>query len=121
MAILPTIIEMAVRCEYATINRRTLKGEWDMIQVKFVDSGNPMKFDVRIQEGHSESQHHVTLQLSTYTKLIGDHAINPENLVNAAFQFLLEREPKEAILSEFDINVIATYFPDFKERITAYF
>jgi hypothetical protein len=92
-----------------------------MIQVKLVDSGTPMKFDVRILEGHSESQHHVTLQQSTYTRLIGDHAINPENLVNAAFQFLLEREPKEAILSEFDINVIATYFPDFEKRITAYF
>ena len=92
-----------------------------MIQVRLVDSGTPMKFDVCIQEGHSESKHHVTLQQTTYTKLIGDHAINPENLVNAAFQFLLEREPKEAILSKFDINVIATYFPDFEERIKAYF
>jgi len=92
-----------------------------MIQVKLVNSGTPMKFDVWIQEGHSESQHHVTLQQSTYTKLIGDYAINPEILVNAAFQFLLEREPKEAILSEFDINVITTYFPDFENKITAYF
>lgn len=92
-----------------------------MIQVNLVASGDPMKFDIRIQEDNGETQHQVTLQQSTYAKLIGDSAINPEDLVKSAFRFLLEREAKESILSQFDITVISTYFPDFEKRISEYF
>ena len=36
-----------------------------------------------------------------------------EELVRASFAFLLEREPKESILKEFDLSVIQRYFPDY--------
>ena len=36
---------------------------------------------------------------------------NPEDLVRASFAFLLEREPSESILREFDLTVIGRYFP----------
>jgi hypothetical protein len=36
-----------------------------------------------------------------------------EELVRDSFNFLLEREPKESILREFDLSVIQRYFPDF--------
>jgi hypothetical protein len=36
-----------------------------------------------------------------------------EELVRDSFAFLLEREPKESILREFDLSVIQRYFPDF--------
>jgi hypothetical protein len=41
----------------------------------------------------------------------------PEELVRKSFEFLLEREPKESILSHFDITVISRYFPDYEEDI----
>jgi hypothetical protein len=36
-----------------------------------------------------------------------------EDLVLDSFGFLLERESKESILSEFDLSVIKRYFPEY--------
>ena len=36
-----------------------------------------------------------------------------EELIEASFEFLLERESKESILAEFDLPVIGRYFPDY--------
>jgi hypothetical protein len=44
----------------------------------------------------------------------------PEQLVDAAFRFLLDRESKEQILARFDISVIARYFPDFEKILPRY-
>ena len=44
----------------------------------------------------------------------------PEHCVKAAFRFLLDREPKEAILSRFDVSVISRYFPDFETKLPRY-
>ena len=35
-------------------------------------------------------------------------------------RFLTDREPKEAILSAFDIRVIRRYFPDFDDAFPGY-
>jgi hypothetical protein len=35
----------------------------------------------------------------------------PERCLEAAFQFLLDREPKESILRRFDVMAISRYFP----------
>ena len=37
--------------------------------------------------------------------------------VRACFRFLLDREPKESILREFDIDVIEGYFPGFEQAV----
>ena len=37
--------------------------------------------------------------------------------MRCAFEFLLEREPKEFILSRFDLPVIGRYFPEFEREI----
>ncbi len=44
----------------------------------------------------------------------------PEHCVEAAFRFLLDHEPKEAILSRFDVSVISRYFPDFEMKLRRY-
>jgi hypothetical protein len=38
-------------------------------------------------------------------------------LLEQSFRFLLEREPKEAILPRFELTVIARYFPDYPTEI----
>jgi hypothetical protein len=43
-----------------------------------------------------------------------------EDLVHASFRFLLDREPKESILREFDLAVIARYFPEYNSKIGEY-
>jgi hypothetical protein len=36
-----------------------------------------------------------------------------ERLVTRSFEFLLEREPANAILASFDLSVIQRYFPEY--------
>jgi hypothetical protein len=56
---------------------------------------------------------------ATFRKLGGETA-SPERVVEAAFEFLLDREPKESILGSFDVNVISRYFPEFESDIAGY-
>jgi hypothetical protein len=44
----------------------------------------------------------------------------PERCLEAAFQFLLDREPKESILRRFDVTAISRYFPEFEREIPRY-
>ena len=74
------------------------------------------EFQVTVEEGRSETQHHVTLTESDYRRLAGGEA-SPEELVPESFRFLLEREPKESILRSFDLTVIGRYFPEYERVI----
>lgn len=42
---------------------------------------------------------------------------DPERLVDASFEFLLEREPRESILARFELPVISRYFPEYEGEI----
>ena len=44
-------------------------------------------------------------------------ASSPERCIEAAFRFLLDHEPKGAILRRFDLSVIARYFPEFEREL----
>ena len=41
----------------------------------------------------------------------------PAALVEESFRFLLEREPREAILRRFALPVISRYFPEYEREI----
>jgi hypothetical protein len=43
--------------------------------------------------------------------------ISKEELIEKSFDFLLERESKESILSTFDLRVIEKYFPEYEQEI----
>ncbi len=55
----------------------------------------------------------------TYEELTGSQ-VGPESCVQAAFEFLLEREPQESIMTGFDLTVISTYYPDFETEFSGY-
>jgi hypothetical protein len=48
----------------------------------------------------------------------GEHM--PERGLEAAFRFLLDREPKESILKRFDVTAISRYFPEFEREMPRY-
>jgi hypothetical protein len=73
-------------------------------------------YQVTVEKGGSRSQHTVTLQEVYYRKLTGGR-VTPEELIRRSFEFLLQREPKESILSRFDLPVIQRYFPDYEQTI----
>jgi hypothetical protein len=93
--------------------------EVDMIQVRRTGESDSLEFEVVVREGKSETRHLVTMSQETCERLTaGKHA--PERCLEAAFRFLLDREPKESILSRFDVTVISCYFPEFERELPRY-
>lgn len=81
-----------------------------------VERRAPGRFQVTVAEGSSKSEHTVTLKADYYEKLTRKQ-IPEEDLIKRSFQFLLEREPKESILQQFDLSVINRYYPDYESKI----
>jgi len=55
-------------------------------------------------KGEGETRHHLTMSRQMCDRLAaGKHT--PERCLEAAFRFLLDREPKESILRRFDVTV----------------
>ena len=90
-----------------------------MIQVQRTGEGDPLEFEVIVREGKGETRHDVTMSRETCERLtVGKHT--PERCIEAAFQFLLDREPKESIIGRFDVTVISRYFPEFERELPRY-
>jgi hypothetical protein len=90
-----------------------------MIEVRRVAEGDPLDFEVVVREGRGETRHHVTMSRKMCERLTaGKHT--PERCLEAAFRFLLDREPKESILGRFDVTVISRYFPEFERELPRY-
>jgi hypothetical protein len=90
-----------------------------MIQVKRTSEGDPLEFETIVRVKGSETRHHVTMTKATCERLTADRH-PPERCIEAAFQFLLDREPKESILRHFDVTVISHYFPEFERELPRY-
>ena len=90
-----------------------------MIEVRRMGDRDPLRFEVVVREGADATRHEVTMSVATYNAFGGpSHA--PEKCIEEAFRFLLDREPKEAILKRFDVSVIARYFPEFPREFPHY-
>jgi hypothetical protein len=83
--------------------------------VKSSPSGKGATCDVEVSEGSSKTRHRVHLTPADLERW--GHGERPEDLVRRSFEFLLEREPKESILREFDLSVIQRYFPEYDRVI----
>jgi hypothetical protein len=82
-------------------------------------SGAKLTFDVIIRDARGESRHRVTIgadEAQRWTEL----GAEPPQGVEAVMRFLLDREPKESILSAFDTNVVRRYFPEFDDALPFY-
>ena len=90
-----------------------------MIEVRRIGEGDPFEFQVVVREGRGESRHQVAMARGTCDRLTGGKH-TPERCLEAAFRFLLEREPKESILGRFDLTVISRYFPEFEQELPRY-
>jgi hypothetical protein len=81
-----------------------------------VEKTGELTFRIRVIDAGSETTHEVTVRANDYAKLTAGK-IKPEELLRKSFEFLLEREPKESILSRFDLSVISRYFPEYEREI----
>ncbi len=64
----------------------------------------------------SKTEHSVHISRSYFEELTNG-AASVETVIIQSFHFLLEREPKESILAEFDLPVISRYFPEYEATI----
>jgi len=83
-----------------------------MITVKLIKDSN---FEVTVKL-KSTTQHEVHVSNDFYRSLT-DGKISHENLIKASFEFLLERESNNSILSQFDLKVISHYFPEYEKEM----
>lgn len=76
---------------------------------------NKATYRVEVREGTGQTSHDVT----TSDADIGRYGAGApaEDVIKKSFEFLLEREPKEAILRSFDLPVIERYFPEYPREI----
>ena len=82
-----------------------------------VDNVKEGEFKVRVIEGTSESTHRVTLKEEDDYRRLSGGKIEPNELIRRSFEFLLAREPKEAILPQFDLPLIGRYFPEYEREL----
>jgi hypothetical protein len=84
-----------------------------MIKVTREDS---RVFTVVIKQTDSRRQYTVTLDDDYHQHLTAGKRAK-EEFIQASFEFLLKREPKESILPQFNLKVINRYFPEFEREI----
>jgi hypothetical protein len=72
--------------------------------------------DVMVGTDAGATRHSVSVSQDDLAHLAPGH-YDPEGLVSASFAFLLEREPRESILRQFDLPVIERYFPGYETQV----
>ncbi len=73
---------------------------------------------VTISDDVGTSSHDVSVSDEDATRLAAASAEGDvERLLYETFDFLLERESKEQILSAFDLSVVSRYFPEYEHEI----
>ncbi|MDP9244577.1 MAG: hypothetical protein M3O77_05805 [Chloroflexota bacterium] len=72
--------------------------------------------DVRVGDDEAATDHAVMLDHKALRDLAPVGA-SPEELVLESFRFLLEREPRDAIMRRFELLVISRFYADYVEAI----
>lgn len=86
-----------------------------VIEVKKINDG---LYEVLITHDGTTS-HLITLNQNDYEKYSHNQSA-PEELINASFRFLLDRESNQSILKKFALSVIENYFPEYPDELSKY-
>lgn len=111
---------------------RPSAGDEDFEGTRTVDALHPVELDVRSGRRPGDEGHRPAFVLDGGFELpycFGDDAQDRlieelglpedylEGVVRESFEFLLEREPASSIMSEFSLDVIPAYFPEYREEL----
>lgn len=78
--------------------------------------GNGWQCRVTIGQDDARTVHDVSVTHADIERF-APGATEPASLVRESFEFLLEREPREAILRRFELSAIERYFPGYSTQI----
>jgi hypothetical protein len=81
-----------------------------------IDSTAPSTYLVTVDERGKTTRHTVTATPQDVARY-APTGTKPERLIEASFEFLLEREPASSILPSFALPVIERYFPEYPRVI----
>ncbi len=81
------------------------------VEVRCAADGNGYRCQVEVSDATGTTHHTVRVTRQDFDRW--RRGRSAEERVQDSFGFLLEREPKESILKEFDLSVIQRYFPDY--------
>jgi len=85
-----------------------------MAQISVAHAGGS-RYVVTVEEDSGSTSHEVTVWPSDVARYAP--GATPEALLRASFEFLLAREPKEAIQRRFELSMIERYFPEYARVI----
>lgn len=88
---------------------------WD-IAVQAAPSMDGWLAEVTLRDGGRSHGYKVRVSEDAWRRLTGAR-VPVEALLEASFEFLLAREPPEAILRVFEVNVIPRYFPEYEHEM----
>jgi len=81
-----------------------------------IEGRNQWRYEVTLDDGGDTYDYDVTLSWQDYD-LWTRGRVPPNRVVEAAFKFLLQREPASSILSKFDCSLIRRYFPQVDQEL----
>ena len=85
-----------------------------MVTVHAGPKGDGWVCEVRVDHDGAHTMHSVRVSQKDVERWArGSDRKDVESLVARSFDFLLEREPPNAILASFDLSVIQRYFPEY--------
>ena len=85
------------------------------IDIRCDRSGGGWRCRVTVGDDPGATTHDVEVTDEDISQLAPDAEV--ERLVEASFRFLLEREPREAILRRFELPEIGRYFPEYAAEL----
>lgn len=88
---------------------------WD-IAVQAAPSMDGWLAEVTLRQGARSHAYQVRVSEDAWHRLTAGR-VPVEELLRASFEFLLLREPPEAILRVFEVNVIPRYFPEYEHEM----
>ena len=85
-----------------------------MVTVSAQSKAEEWVCEVTVDHAGQRTRHTVTVKRADLQRWGGaTRRGDVESLVERSFEFLLEREPPNAILPRFDLSVIQQYFPEY--------
>jgi len=83
-----------------------------------IKTQNNNTFEVTV--GASIQTSHIVTISDDYYQTLTNGLISKEKLIAFSFDFLLAREPNTSILANFELSVIAHYFPEYEAEVAAF-
>ena len=71
---------------------------------------------VRVGDDAGATEHEVRVDREALVHLASE-GTEPEDLVRASFEFLLDHEPRSAIMRRFELPIISRFFADYEGEI----